>query len=52
MLGGFIGDGHQGIKTSIAWTSKQDSSSCLVLDQKEEGMKFNIDMIVKSKSMY
>jgi hypothetical protein len=52
MLGGRGGDGHQGIKTSIARTSKQSSAGCLVLDQKIEWMKLNKGMIIKSKSMY
>jgi hypothetical protein len=49
MLGGIIRYGHQRIKTSIAGALKQNSSCCLVLDQKEEMMKLNKDMIVKSK---
>ena len=52
MLGGLIGDGHQGIETSIARASKQDSVGCLVLDQKEERMKFNEDTIIIGKAMY
>jgi hypothetical protein len=51
LLGGLIGVGHQGIETSTAGASKQDSLSCLVLDQKEERMKLNKDVIVKGKSM-
>jgi hypothetical protein len=51
LLGGLIGVGHQGIETSTTGASKQDSLGCLVLDQKEERMKFNKDVIVKGKLM-
>jgi hypothetical protein len=51
MLGGLGEDGHQRIEASIARALKQNSSCCLVLNQKEERMKLNIDMVVKGKTM-
>jgi hypothetical protein len=50
-LGGCMECRQQRIETTIAGTSKHNSSALYVLDQKEETMKLNKDMIIKSESM-
>jgi hypothetical protein len=51
LLGGVDHVGDEGVKTTIARTFKQYSPRGLILNQKEEGVKFNEDMVIKCKSM-